>query len=241
MIHSYAAAKTSLTWSTLYTKAMSAELADSTVVRELSLSVKKFPSNIMGNLLEDLETVSTLDLANIRASLSTLLASHGSTGAPLRSEHDLDHSTLRTTVIAQKVSLSKEQATLSAQDKEYSKLVNRIDLALREFFTEHLINPKELVLHEVLMFDSKGTCREALGAQPRQAIERALSTPHDYLACDCCEGKEALSASQPATAILYQLYLESGALINVADLWAAFQAILSPGREEDEEASEEEL
>ena len=35
-----------------------------------------------------------------------------------------------------------------------------------------------------------------------------------------------LSGTQPATAILYQLYLESGALINVSDLWSAFFAIV---------------
>jgi origin recognition complex subunit 3 len=41
-----------------------------------------------------------------------------------------------------------------------------------------------------------------------------------------------LSSTQPATAILYQLYLESGSLVNVSDLWSAFNAIV--GEEEDE-------
>ena len=78
---------------------------------------------------------------------------------------------------------------------------------------------------------------------PRRAIERALSAPHDYLNCECCEGggkgdAAALSSSQPATAILYQLYLESGALINIADLWAAFSAVV--GTEGEEEKGEAE-
>lgn len=47
-----------------------------------------------------------------------------------------------------------------------------------------------------------------------------------------------MSATQPATAVLYQLYLESGALVNVADLWAAFFAIL--GKKDEEDAEEEE-
>ena len=221
---------------------MSGELAESALVRELSLSVKKFPSDVMEKLFQELKNIPTLDLTGIHTSLSNLLNSNGTTSAPLRSEYDLDdRSTLRTTVIAQKVSLSKQKASLSAHDKEYSKVVNRTDLALREFLTRYLVHPKELVLHEILVFDSKAVCREALGPQPRQAIERALSTPHDYLACECCEGKEALSASQPATAILYQLYLESGVLTNVADLWAAFQAIMWPSRDGEEEASEEDL
>ena len=41
-----------------------------------------------------------------------------------------------------------------------------------------------------------------------------------------------LSSTQPATAILYQLYLESGSLVNASDLWSAFNAIV--GEEEDE-------
>ena len=42
-----------------------------------------------------------------------------------------------------------------------------------------------------------------------------------------------LSSTQPSTAILYQLYLESGAMINVFDLWSAFNAII--GSEKTEE------
>ena len=76
---------------------------------------------------------------------------------------------------------------------------------------------------------------------PRRAIERALSAPHDYLNCECCEGSgDTLSPSQPATAILYQLYLESGAIINIADLWAAFNAIVGTDEEVEAEGSSEE-
>ena len=45
---------------------------------------------------------------------------------------------------------------------------------------------------------------------------------------------QEISASQPATAIVYQLYLESGPLINVADLWSAFLVI--KGEPEDDKA-----
>lgn len=36
----------------------------------------------------------------------------------------------------------------------------------------------------------------------------------------------ALAGSQPMTALLYQLYLESGSSINVTDLWSAFSAMI---------------
>lgn len=38
--------------------------------------------------------------------------------------------------------------------------------------------------------------------------------------------KASLAPTQPATSLLYRLYLESGALISVADLWSAFSAII---------------
>lgn len=47
-----------------------------------------------------------------------------------------------------------------------------------------------------------------------------------------------MSATQPATAILYQLYLESGAVINTADLWSAFWTIVGEDGVEDEEAEQ---
>ncbi|KAG5742591.1 hypothetical protein H9Q72_014553, partial [Fusarium xylarioides] len=43
-------------------------------------------------------------------------------------------------------------------------------------------------------------------------------------------------ATLPATALLYRLYTATGSLINVADLWAAFSALVSEG-ETDERKS----
>ncbi|OCK94212.1 uncharacterized protein K441DRAFT_562430, partial [Cenococcum geophilum 1.58] len=87
--------------------------------------------------------------------------------------------------------------------------------------------------YEVLVFDAKiAACREALGGSPRAAIERALSRPHDYLACECCDRVEVqLAASQPTTALVYQLYLESGAVVNVQDMWNSFQAVMEEQEE----------
>ena len=240
IIHVSTGSKAQLTWSSLYTKAMAGELAESPLVRELCLSVKKTPSDSMIRLLETLSLTPGLDLTGVTSSLKKLIAKSNAPG-PLRTEHDEQRSTLRTTVVQQKVSLSKHKESLSGQDAEYSKLVNRIDLELRGFFTKHLIRPKDLLLHEVLIFDSKSACRDALGPAPRQAVERALSSPHDYLSCDCCEGKEGLTATQPATAILYQMYLESGSVINLADLWAAFQAIMESDKEGEEEGKANEV
>ena len=37
-----------------------------------------------------------------------------------------------------------------------------------------------------------------------------------------------MSASNPSTSILYKLYTESGGLINLADLWSAYNAVIDP-------------
>ena len=133
-------------------------------------------------------------------------------------------------MVAQKVLLSKHKATMSEQDKTYSDLVGRFHDELNQYFQSVFIDPRALFLSEILIYDLKSPHAEVFQPKPKFAIERALASPHDYLGCDCCgpdgrDGEVALSTTQPATTILYQLYLESGSLINVSDLWSAFNAI----------------
>ena len=217
---------------------MCAELAGSAAFEEMMLSVKKLPSDTMGAMLNDLEGLAVpFKLAETMTELRQLTDHLEDPKVPLRSAYDVHHETLRTTVVAQKVSLSKNTSTLSAQDSAYTKIVDRIYTTLCDYFETSLVNPQDLFLNEILIFDSKTPHRDVFTPKPRYAIERALSSPHDYLDCDCCGGTEGgLSATQPATAILYQLYLESGAVINTADLWSAFWTIVGGDGVEDEEA-----
>ncbi|KZF25991.1 hypothetical protein L228DRAFT_279249 [Xylona heveae TC161] len=183
----------------------------------------------------------------IQADLLALLSSDDAdTPGPLLSEHDIHHTTLRTTIIAQKVSLSKQKSNLSARDAAYSRLLHRAHDALSSYFSSTISSihlRRDIFGSEILIHDLRLPLRDVVAPKTRFAIERALARPHDYLACSCCvgagmggtTGKEgagggagALSATQPPTAILYQLYLESGALINVSDLWSAFFAIMGP-------------
>ena len=85
-------------------------------------------------------------------------------------------------------SASSSTRPSSIDEAAYSQLIDRVDLALLACLAKTLVRPKELPFYEVLVFDAKTTaCREALGGSPRAAIERALSRPHDYLACECCD------------------------------------------------------
>lgn len=219
---------------------MSGELRDSALVNDLIRSVRKLPSNTMRDLLMDISSFSIPHIPQILLDLDKLLAAREPAASPLRSEHDIHHRTLRTTVVAQKVSLSRHTSNLSSQDLAYSQLVARVSTELANFMRASLIDPRALFLHEILMYDLKSPHRDVFTPTPRLAIERALSVPHDYLGCDCCKGLDSpLAPSQPPTAVLYQLYLECGSIINAADLWGAFYAVLGNEENEDEEADRE--
>jgi origin recognition complex subunit 3 len=137
--------------------------------------------------------------------------------------------------VAQKVQLSKRESILSNHDTAFTSAIDNFAGILEEYF--NFDSPLHLFLHEIWIYDSKSPYREVFTPRPRYAIERALSVPHDYLGCTCCKAStDGLSSSQPPTAILYQLYLETGGLINVFDLWSAFYTIM--GADDEEERDE---
>lgn len=209
------------------------------MIKDTLLTIRKLSSDSMSSLLDCLANSPLPNTSTLRDDLRKLESEKG-TSDPLRSEHDTHHKSVRTTVVAHKVELSKHVSSLSEQDLSYSKLVNRVDSMLKDYFQQALINPQELFLHEVLVYDFKSPHREVFAPKPRYAIERALSSPRDYLGCSCCKGAQhGLSSTHPATSVLYQLYLESGALINISDLWSAFYTIIGSEDAEDEDAEQE--
>ncbi|MCJ1262646.1 hypothetical protein MMC22_002516 [Lobaria immixta] len=236
---SYLASKSVRLWSELYISGMSGKLQDSSLVNETLLSIRKLPSDALEDLLVKLSAFQIPGLSAVLEDLETLTSP---LLQPLRSSHAIHRQTVRTTVVAQKVELSAQSSTLSPQDLAYSEIVDRTHDLVREYLRTTLVNPTDIFLHEILVYDLKSPLRDVFAPKSRAVVERALSSPHDYLGCDCCDGLgSALSATQPATAVLYQLYLESGALVNVADLWAAFFAILGKEDEEIEEKEHERI
>ncbi|KAI1820245.1 origin recognition complex subunit 3 N-terminus-domain-containing protein [Xylaria intraflava] len=170
--------------------------------------------------------------SEILASIKQLRQIASDQGHALRSTYSRQSKVLRTTVVAQKVQLSQDTAALTNHDKLYTDLIHR--------FLEHLEGTMridgacDMPFNEVWLYDSKTPYRDVFIPRPRNVLERALSRPHDYLGCVCCKTREdQITSSQPTTAILYQLYLETGSLINTADLWSAYYAIASEGSEEE--------
>ncbi|KAL8807427.1 MAG: hypothetical protein Q9223_001579 [Gallowayella weberi] len=226
-------------WPDLYVKAMTGELKDSATVNDTFLAIRKLSSEGMTRLLEDIADSPMPDALTLIDDLRQLVSDTDGSN-PLRSEHDTHHTSLRATVVSHKVQLSKHSASLSDQDLAYSKLVNRVDNALKSYFHGALVTPQELFLHEILVYDFKSPNREVFAPKPRFAVERALTSPRDYLGCSCCKGgKHGLSSTHPATSLLYQLYLESGAIINISDLWSAFYTIIGTENANDEDDEQE--
>lgn len=227
--------------STLLIDALAGQLRDSNFERNMLMCLKKSNSEFLLLTLQDILPTTSGDLhktcTKLLKELGKLQAQQQDGGA-LRSEQDLHNATLRTTVVAKKVELSKQKSTLTKSDAAYSDLLRRFIEALETHFDTTLINPKGLVFNEIFIYDLKSPHRDVFTPKPRAAIERALASPHDYLDCECCApdvgtgAENSLAATQPSTAILYQLYLEGGALINVADLRTAFVTVLGDDQDE---------
>ncbi|TID16760.1 Origin recognition complex subunit 3 [Venturia nashicola] len=233
----------------LFIKALAGQLAESPVVRELLLSIQRTPSDVLQKILSTIfpylldEDSSTI--LSFQRNLDSLLSKEGGTERPLRSEHDLRNDTVRTTVVAQKVQLSRSKSHQSEKDVAYSKIVSEFHGWLKSYFEKNLVDPETLTFHELVVYEPRVPHRAAFTPKTRFSIERALFAPHDYLNCECCaemgseeEGEASLAPTQPATSLLYRLYLESGALISVADLWSAFSAIVG---DEDDVDNEKEV
>jgi origin recognition complex subunit 3 len=174
-------------------------------------------------------------LAARLSELERLKAAADEQGIPLRSKYSGHSKIMRTTVIAQKVQLSQDSAALRDEDNQFTEIVDGVTSALSTHFPD--TSPHELLLSECWLYDSRSPSREVFVPRPRAAFERSLGRPHDYLGCACCTpDTQGLQATLPATSILYQLYLETGSLINVADLWSAFHTLVSQEEQDERKA-----
>lgn len=214
------------TFSDLSVRALSGELRDSPILEDMLATARTLDSEKLRELLKTMPTAiyNNASLAEVQMDLKALLDGSDDSG-PLRSGYNINSSVVKTTVVQQRFQLSKGKTNLSEQDTEYTKIIDRLTGALQEYFAETLISPQDLFLHEAFLFDLRNPLKETFTPRPRFAIERAMANPFDYLFSSAEAAATKISANQPATAILYQLYLESGALINVHDLWQAFYGV----------------
>ncbi|KAJ4394742.1 Origin recognition complex subunit 3 [Gnomoniopsis smithogilvyi] len=187
---------------------------------------------LLGWADEDGQTSRTL--AEMIEQIASLQSQAQLNGFQLRSQYTAQSRVLRTTVIAQKVQLSQDESNLTKEDKLLTDLVDNLLELLAATIS---CQPADaMFLHELWMYESKAPHKDVFIPRPGTIFERALSRPYDYLACACCstvfDGGNA--ATLPTTSLLYHLYQETGALMNVADMWSAFYAMVGKSASDDE-------
>ncbi|KAJ9574205.1 hypothetical protein L9F63_008461, partial [Diploptera punctata] len=98
---------------------------------------------------------------------------------------------------------------------------NILDYLSDTLFSQYLIPPTNIPLHEVLFFRNVTSVKRLIMGTPRAAIHTALNKPHYYL-------QLAIVPTLPDICIVYKLHLEYGKLINVYDWLQSFLAIVNP-------------
>jgi origin recognition complex subunit 3 len=226
----------------MYIRGVSGDLSNSATIKDLLNRLQKIDSDSLAGILailreEEIMLAPLVDVDQYEEELQILLATPG-TDEPLRSKHDDQNTSVKTTIVKDKVNLTKTKKKISDVESAYTELLEKFIEELETSLSSKLINPQDLFLHEVFVFDLRNPLRDTFAPRTRFCIERALSTPFDYLASTSSEQDRGeggnLSARQPETALLYQLYLESGSLVNVFDLWKAFSTIVCGDNQETE-------
>lgn len=233
----------------LYAKFIAGELdAQSPMVRELLLALKKANST---SLLGILEAVADASLPTVGAQVGPPLEEIKQLVAEsvtaegkdyLTSEFNTVSSTtqaLRSTAVSKKIQLEKHTRSLTKADAAYSKIVQAVYDKTQAYLATTLTPLDDVFLHEVYFYDLLSPHRDVFAARSRPTIERALTHPIDYLACECCniddetDGHDPVTGTMPSTSIVYKLSLESGLLINCYDLWSAYWSVVSEEGEKD--------
>ncbi|KAK3870240.1 hypothetical protein Pcinc_024504 [Petrolisthes cinctipes] len=103
-------------------------------------------------------------------------------------------------------------------------------------FEQHLQPPSSQPLHEIMFLESSSSVKRLLVGVPRPALTTALSNPHHYLQCDCCQLQDPSSilTTLPDISVAYKLHLECGRLVNLYDWMQAFISVID---DEDEDSA----
>jgi origin recognition complex subunit 3 len=139
----------------------------------------------------------------------------------------------------------KESAQTQAprQVIEYEEVLIECLDYLHKVFESHLIPfHKGPTFIELFVFSDYSSVRRQIVGAPRGAIHNALSNPHHYLQCNCCEqlkDNELILPTMPDICIAYKLHLECNKFINLFDWLQAFSMVVDD--QEDEESIKPEI
>ena len=166
------------------------------------MSLKKMWSNMLTQMLRtilpsfaDGEHRKTCE--NLSAELRELQNTLEDPDRVIKSKHDVRNVTMRTTVIAQKVELSTHTASISAEEKAYSDILDRFVDWIETYMKENLVSIHDMLFSEIIIYDTIYADSAVFLPKARAAAERALLAPQDYLNCDCCSQREEVRRVKP--------------------------------------------
>ena len=183
--------------SELYVKAISGDFATSVYMRELLLRVKTASAETLVNLVPSImDIVFAMPAEIIDISPDDLRDIHEQlleyTGGQLdtdRSATEAENNLEATPSKIRRTSRVRQGQTggpKSMRNDQVFKVVSSFHDLLASYFHRSFFRFQDLFPHEILFYDLKAPHRDVFMPRPRFAIERALSSPHDYLGCKCC-------------------------------------------------------
>ncbi|XP_069176347.1 origin recognition complex subunit 3-like [Procambarus clarkii] len=112
----------------------------------------------------------------------------------------------------------------------YELLRSEVLQLLSNVFELHLQPVNKQPPHEILFFESSSSVKQHLVGMPRAPLTTALSNPHHYLQCECCqlEDPSSVVTTLPDVSVVYKLHLECGRLINLYDWLQAYISVADP-------------
>lgn len=200
--------------SELYIKAASRDFAASLYMRELLLRVRTASAETLTHLVPSIMDIvfampaETVDISpdDFRDIHEQLLDYTDKQAHDERSPAEVEKSLEATPPKSRRSSRSKRgqpEATKIRRNDQVFKLVSSFHDLLASYFHKSFFRVQDLFPHEIFFYDLKAPHRDVFMPRPRFSIERALSSPHDYLGCKCCTNtavsRHAISCFEPCT------------------------------------------
>lgn len=232
------------------------DLTDCTVFDEIEASIKSLSARRLLHILRQAEDAAQSIVPNLSEMLSILehklvdSLKSGSVSA-LSVDSRPTSKPSETKGRSKKLSSAVSAQKGSTEVVDITSVVEGLLTNLKDSLRRVSIDVSSLLLHEAYILSSRSVrFKPNFEPHPRAAVERGLLRPGDYLGCDCCTtanpnhigsaGLEHGSGeipsmeqknSIPAAAILFTLLQEAPTIINVRDLFDAFQSRLLPAKD----------
>ena len=176
------------------------DLSNSIIYDELEGCIKTSTRTTLLRVLRDLVQSGNTTFSDVQDKLATLESGHEAVAAT-----------------------AKKQAKKAG---EGTNMQDTLLVELMQGLRAGSLDISRLLLSEAYILSARTTrFKQSFDPHPRAALERALLRPGDYLGCECCT--EAIGPMPPAS-ILFTLLQEAPTIINVRDLFDAFQSRFEP-------------